>query len=105
MSVNGKSKLNKLRVAYEESRGHHVHILPCGNFGTTRALYTLAKVLGFNGAESTFWQRLQSAGGAKTLAELSLPRKDSYSTTKKRAQSDEVAAAIAALDARKAAMR
>lgn len=105
MNVNGKSKSNKLRVAYNESGGRHVHILPCANFGTPRSLFSLAKALGFDGADSTFWQRLKNSDGKKTLAELSLPSKKSNSTTKKRTQSDEVAAAIAALNARKAAMR
>lgn len=105
MNVNGKSRSNKLRVAYDESGGNYVHILPCGNFGTQRQLFSLAKALGFDGADSTFWHRLKNADGKKTLAQLSLPRNKSKSTTKRRAQSADVAAAIAALDARKAAMR
>ena len=99
------SRANKLRVVYQESNGRQVHMLPCGNFGTTHALFTLAKSLGFDGSEAALWSRLQFAGGKKTLAELSIPRRAAHATTKKRVQSDEVAAAIAALDARKAAMR
>lgn len=103
LSANGR-RGNKLRAAYVESMGHHVHMLPCGSFGTVLTLFKLAKARGFDGAKTTFWQRLQLAGGKKTLAELSLPRKAAHASTKKRTQSDEIAEAIAALDARKAAI-
>ena len=46
MNVNGKSRANKIRVAYVESKGHHVHMLPCGAFGSTRGLFNLAKSIG-----------------------------------------------------------
>jgi hypothetical protein len=105
MNVNGKSRANKIRVAYVESKGHHVHMLPCGAFGSTRGLFNLAKSIGFDGTENTFWQRLKRAGGSMTLAELAVPANKVHATTKRRTQSDDVAAAIAALDARKAAMR
>lgn len=105
MNVNGKSRSNKLRVAYEESRGHRVHKLPCGAIGTTRVLFHLARLTGFDGAESTFWQRLEVAGGRLTLAELSKPIAKAQATTKKRMQSGDVIAAMKALDARKAAIK
>jgi len=94
-----------LSVAIDQAGGHAVHRLPCGSFGTAQSLFNLAKMLGFDGAQVTFWQRLKRAGGRKTLAELSLPRNAAHASTKKRVQSDDVAAAIAELDARKAAMR
>lgn len=94
-----------LRVALDESSGHHVHVLPCGAVGNVRALFVVAKTRGFDGHESVFRRRLKKAGGRMAMAELAKPVKKSLATKKKFSQSDEIAAAIKALDARKAAMR
>ena len=99
------SAKNRLRVACDESRGRYVNTLPCGAIGTTRNLFTLARHLGFDGTENAFWQRLKTAGGRKSLAELSVPTNKARVSARKRNQSDDVKDAIAALDARKAAMR
>lgn len=99
------SAKNRLRVAFDESRGRYVNTLPCGAIGTARKLFWLARHLGFDGTENAFWQRLKTAGGRKSLAELSVPTDKVRVSAKKRTQSDDVKDAIKALDARKAAMR
>lgn len=104
MNVNGKSRSNKLRVAYEESRTH-VHKLPCGAFGTSHQLYNLAKMAGFNGTETAFYGRLMKAGGFKTLAQLAVLRDEKYVRLKAPVDKSDVIAAMKSLDARKAAIK
>jgi len=104
--IEKRKRAMALRYAIQEANGKQVHMLPCGAMGIARNLFKLAKALGFSGAYTTFYDRLRNADGTKTLLQLSAPVAESASRPgRKRAQSDEVAAAIAALDARKAAMR
>lgn len=93
------------RARNARADGGAVYHLPCGAIGCRKLLFHLARLEGFNGSLTTFGERLMASDGTKTLRELSAPVNKRLATTKKRAQSDEVADAIRALDARKAAMR
>lgn len=80
---------------------HHVYTLKCGAVGTGWGLFNLAKSLGFDGSYTAFWKRLHKNPDV-TLAELALP---TVGNKKKPRDKSDVKAAIAALDARKRAMK
>lgn len=107
--MSDEQKIRKLRMkmAIERANGHGVFRLPCGTIGSARDLFSIAVHMGFDGPYTTFYDRVRNADGKKTMAELASPvaASRSFRRGKKRVQSQDVADAIAALDARKAAMR
>ena len=95
-----KAIIDRVNTAME-ARGHNVYSLRCGLTGTAKKLFGIAKLKGFNGGYQTFWFRLQRTPSA-TIDELSVP---TGRGKQKPRSKEEVIAAIAALDARKKAMK
>lgn len=94
-------KKRRIRFELECINTKSVYTLKCGTIGTVSSLFTLAKSIGFNGVHASFWKRLHKNPDV-TLAELALP---TVGNKKKPRDKSDVKAAIAALDARKRAMK